>query len=141
MMRYWRLLEQSHPSLKFAMVGGFGFLVDTSVMIVLFEGLEVRLAIARCTAFICAASSNWILNRVFTFRERDLAGRKSLEWIRFIVSALLSAIPNLGIFFLLMQVFPESLVYIIFAMCCGILAGYFTNYQLARLWVYRSRRH
>ena len=139
MMRLWRWLGQSHPSLKFAMVGGFGFLVDTSVMILLFEGLGAELVLARCTAFICAASSNWVLNRVFTFRDRDLSGRKSLEWARFIVSAMLSAIPNLGIFFLLMQVLPESLGYIIFAMCCGILAGYFTNYQLARLWVYRSR--
>lgn len=139
MIRYWRLLERSHPSLKFAMVGGIGFLVDSSVMILLFEGFEVELAFARCTAFICAASSNWFLNRIFTFRGRDLAGRRSLEWIRFIVSALLSAIPNLGIFFLLMRVFPETLPYIIFAMCCGIMAGYFTNYQLARLWVYKSR--
>ena len=139
MIRYWHLLARSHPSFKFAVVGGIGFLVDSSVMILLFEGLGVELAYARCTAFVCAASSNWFLNRIFTFRGRDLAGRKSLEWVRFIVSALLSAIPNLGIFFLLMQVFPESLVYIIFAMCCGILAGYFTNYQLARLWVYRSR--
>ena len=93
---------------------------------------------ARITAFAVAATSNWILNRIFTFSGQDLSGRKSMEWIRFIASAVLSAMPNLGIFFLLMLILPETLGYIILAMCCGILAGYFCNYQLARRWVFQA---
>jgi putative flippase GtrA len=68
----------------------------------------------------------------------DLEGKKSTEWLRFVLSATLSAIPNLSIFFLLMVILPETPAAIAFAMISGILAGYYCNYRLARLWVYRS---
>jgi len=119
-------------------VGGVGFLVDSSILIILFNGLQLDLSVARLAAFFCAATSNWILNRIFTFGDAVLNQKRTLEWIRFIGSALLSAIPNLGTFFCLVAILPETLPWIIFAMCCGILAGYFCNYQLARLWVFRS---
>ena len=53
-------------------------------------------------------------------------------------SAVVSAVPNLGVFFLLMLLLPNSLGYVMLAMCCGILVGYYSNYQLARGWVFRS---
>lgn len=130
------MLEDSHPAFKFALVGALGFIVDSTLMILLFEILHLDLAVARIVAFVCAASSNWLLNRVFTFADRDRRGRKTLQWTRFVISAVIAAIPNLGIFFLLMLVLPESLGYVLFAMCCGILAGYYCNYRLARGWVF-----
>ena len=39
-----------------------------------------------------------------------------------------------------MQLLPETLPAIMFAMCCGILAGYACNYQLAKLCVYKSAK-
>ena len=124
------------PALKFALVGAVGFVVDAGVLIVLFDILQLELAGSRIAAFVCAASANWILNRIYTFADRDRRGRKSLQWMRFVASAVISAIPNLGIFFLLMQVFPETTGYALLAMSCGILAGYFSNYQLSRWWVF-----
>jgi putative flippase GtrA len=131
-------LLRAHPALRFALVGASGFVVDTTVLILLFEVAAVELLLARSIAFVVAASSNWILNRLFTFADACRAGRKSSQWGRFLVSAILSAIPNLGIFYLLMLFLPEVLPAILFAMCCGILAGYACNYQLARLWVFKS---
>jgi putative flippase GtrA len=125
-----------HPALKFALVGAVGFAVDAGLLILLFDILQLELASSRIAAFVCAASTNWFLNRVYTFADRDHRGRKSLQWMRFVASAVLSAIPNLGIFFLLMQVFPETTGYALLAMCCGILAGYISNYQLSRWWVF-----
>ncbi|MFV2031473.1 MAG: GtrA family protein [Gammaproteobacteria bacterium] len=133
------LIKKSHRSFKFAIVGGIGFLVDATVLIIIFEFMQLDLIYARVIAFSFAASSNWILNRAFTFSDINLVGKKSAEWIRFFISAIVSAIPNLGIFFLLMLILPESLVFVIFAMCCGILAGYYSNYRLARVWVFRSQ--
>jgi putative flippase GtrA len=133
------LSGQLHPALKFALVGAVGFAVDASLLILLFDILGIGLASSRIAAFVCAASANWILNRVYTFADRDHRGRKSLQWIRFVVSAIISAIPNLGIFFLLMQVLPETTGYALLAMCCGILAGYISNYQLSRWWVFGAQ--
>lgn len=139
MSRTEKLLAASPPHIRFAFVGGIGFLVDTTAITVLFQIMHLDLALARVLAFLLAVSSNWILNRLYTFSDRALDGRKSVEWLRFLVSALLSAIPNLGVFFLLMMQLPKTLPWVIFATCCGILAGYFSNYQLARLWVYKAR--
>ena len=114
------------------------FLVDSLIFVILFEFLKADLLIARVIAFLFAASSNWFLNRVFTFADSPSATRKSAEWGRFIISAMLSAVPNLGVFMLLTRFLPESLGYIYLAMCGGILAGYYCNYQLARRWVFKS---
>ena len=138
MRRGWHLIQQRHPAFKFALVGGCGFLVDATLLILLFEALKLDLVTSRSIAFAFAATSNWILNRIFTFADRGRGGRKTAEWLRFIVSAVISAVPNLGLFFLLMQLLPETLPAIFFAMCCGILVGYLCNYQLAKSWVYKS---
>lgn len=137
MKRPLRQLMRLHPGVRFAIVGGTGFAVDTTVIFVLLEGLHVELAVARMLAFFCAASSNWFLNRHFTFAERMRVDGKSAQWMRFVASAMLSAVPNLGLFFLLMHFLPETPLSILSAMCCGILAGYFCNYLLARAWVFR----
>ena len=132
-----RLLAKSHRSIRFAMVGTAGFGVDAAVLFTLLEIFSVDLAAARVLAFLCAASSNWYLNRHFTFAEQIRAKGMSLEWARFVASAIVSAVPNLGLFFLVMRLLPETPAAILVAMCCGILAGYYCNYQLARLWVFR----
>ena len=137
MIRAWQLLQQRHPALKFALVGGSGFVVDACVLMLLYQWLQIDLLVARAAAFFVAASSNWLLNRVFTFSDRDLSGKKTSEWMRFVVSAIAAAVPNIGIFYLLMLALPETLPWIFFAMGCGILAGYVCNYQLAKHWVYK----
>lgn len=138
MTAFLQFLHGRHPALKFALVGGIGFIVDATTMVLLFDSLGLDLLPARMIAFITAVTSNWFLNRRFTFIS--LAGNRaaSAEWLRFFISALLSAIPNLGVFFLLMQLLPESLPEILFAMSAGILIGYACNYQLAKSWVYKS---
>lgn len=135
MTRAWQYLRRRHPALKFALVGCSGFAVDSAILILLFEGFGIALLPARCLAFVAAATSNWILNRVFTFEHRG--PEKTGQWLRFITSALISAIPNIGIFYLLMLVLPETLPWIMLALSCGILAGYACNYQLAKTWVFK----
>jgi len=138
-MRVLTLFNQSAPSLKFAMVGSSGFLVDIVIFFLLQEVVHLELMAARVVAFILAATSNWFFNRRFTFSNKELSGRKSIEWFKFTTSAVLSAIPNLGTFYLLMQMLPQSRVHVIAAMSCGILIGYYSNYRLASGWVFKSQ--
>lgn len=138
MILAWSRLQRQHPALKFALVGGAGFIVDTTILILLYDFIGFGLLLARTIAFVVAATSNWILNRQFTFNRDRHSGTKSTQWLRFVSSAMISALPNLGIFYLIMLLLPESLPNIIFAMSCGILAGYYCNYRLAKSWVFRS---
>ena len=130
-------ITRAHPSIKFAIVGAVGFLIDAGILLTLHEGIGIDLSYSRVVAFCVAASSNWVLNRNLTFSGRHLQGSKVAEWSRFIGSAIVSAVPNLGLFFLLLLILPQTTVSILFAFCCGILAGYASNYYLASVWVFR----
>ncbi len=136
----WQRLRYSHPAFRFALVGGSGFIVDVTVFLLLFEVMKIDLLAARSLAFILAATSNWWLNRAFTFVGTHTSGSKSRQWLRFIISSSLSAVPNLGVFWLLVRLLPESLASILLAMIAGILVGYWCNYQLAKSWVFNPAR-
>lgn len=127
------------PSIKFAIVGCTGFIVDITMFFIFHEVFKMELMLARGLAFTIAATSNWFFNRSFTFSSRGLSNKKSSEWIKYFTSAVLSAIPNLGTFYLLINILPLSRPYIIFAMCCGIAIGYYSNYRLANDWVFKPR--
>ena len=132
-------LQNAHPSIRFALVGCSGFVVDLSMLILLYHFVGLDLHPARALAFFVAASNNWFLNRQLTFIGQAQSNQKSAEWLRFVASAIISALPNLGAFYLLMQILPQSWTGIGFAMSCGILLGLFSNYQLARHWVFRTQ--
>ena len=139
-MKILSFLMRSHPSIKFALVGGSGFLVDLSTLLFFHEFIQLDLLVSRVLAFIAAVTSNWFLNRIFTFSHIPKSAKKAHEWLRFFISALLAAIPNIGIFYFLMQFLPESRGMIVFAMSCGILAGYYSNYRLATAWVFNLEK-
>lgn len=67
--------------LKFAIVGAGGFFVDVFVTYTL--SLFVMAEVARGAAFWVAASSNWWLNRQFTFSSSQQE-RALKQWLQFL---------------------------------------------------------
>ncbi len=122
--------------IKFACVGGIGFLVDISVMM-LFSTL-MPLFIARLIAFFFAVNSNWLLNRSFTFKTQPLVSNSGLmqEWSRFVCSSCFGAIPNLLCYWVLITGLSLSGNAAIIAIIPGILFGMLINYVLADRWVF-----
>lgn len=57
--------------LKFCVVGGSGMVIDFSITYLLKEILRLNKYIANSTGFICAATSNYLLNRLWTFQSHD----------------------------------------------------------------------
>jgi putative flippase GtrA len=57
--------------LKFVLVGFSGLFVDFSITYFLKEKLKVNRFISSSTGFIFAASSNYMLNRIFTFQSNN----------------------------------------------------------------------
>ena len=136
-MKLATLSNNFHPSVKFAMVGCTGFLIDITIFYLLYEVINLDLMLARILAFTVAATSNWFLNRLFTFSRKSLNSKKSEEWFKFLTSAAFSAIPNLATFYLLVNILPQSIINILVAMICGIAIGYYSNYRLANDWVFK----
>ncbi len=86
----------SQKIMKFAMVGGLGFVVDTIVFSLAIYVLRTDLLTARVVSFILAATTTWLGNRLFTFSEREKED-KIKQWSKFFFSALISAMPNFAV--------------------------------------------
>jgi putative flippase GtrA len=56
--------------IRYAAVGASGVVVDLSVLALLHEGVGLPLLLANAVSFSVACSSNFLLNRYWTFRER-----------------------------------------------------------------------
>lgn len=144
MMTYFK-----YPLVRFALVGGLGFLVDLGSMLLFSTWFSS--GNARAIAFWCAATSNWWWNRHITFIDQTSQVKKKplyLEWLQFMISSMIAFIPNWGCYFLLLQTpiaFSEQSLFITawpyIAMIPGILVGFIVNYVFSRFWVFsRNRR-
>jgi len=133
-----------HSYCRFALVGGFGFVVDLTSLILLSQC--VPYPIARGLSFWVAASSNWWWNRHFTFSNNRHKKTAVLEWLQFLSGSLMAFIPNLGIYLLLIHVQPSSqyqgltILWPYFAMIPGVAIGMCINYSLSRYWVFRDQQ-
>ncbi len=130
-----------HRLFKFAVVGGIGFLVDTAVFSLFYYLVEIPIFSSRVIAFVVAATATWAGNRAFTFGDREQSA-KAKQWQKHMVAALCSAIPNLGVFKLVIFAFGDQGVMPFVALVAGILVGMFSNYFLSSKWVFANKeRH
>ena len=132
-----------HTFVRFALVGGIGFLVDLTCMVLLSVWLPHLLA--RAIAFWVAASSNWWWNRTITFTNNKAldTNKKTavLQWLQFIGGSLIAFIPNWGCYVLLMSQPPIldnsiSVLWPYLAMIPGVLIGMMLNYAFSRFWIF-----
>ncbi|PSU36479.1 GtrA family protein [Photobacterium lutimaris] len=131
--------------LRFALVGGCGFLIDVAATYLLSHFVIVE--VARGSAFWVAASSNWWLNRQFTF-ERVRQERPVKQWMKFLSASSIGFLPNWSCYWFLLNSGVEQAIsslipvdtaiwwpYI--AMIPGILLGMVVNFTLSKRWVFR----
>ncbi len=122
---------------KFAIVGGIGFIVDASIFALSFYLLDLPIYSSRVIAFVCAATSTWLGNRLLTFSDRS-QDPKLKQWFRFMMSATLSAIPNFVVFAFISAWLGSEGVSAMVALVCGVLAGMISNYTLSSKWVFKT---
>ncbi len=85
--------------IKFGMVGISGLLIDFSLTSFFKESLKLKKYISNSIGFVSAATSNFILNRIWTFQstEPDIA----VQILKFFIIALLGlALNSIIIYFL-----------------------------------------
>lgn len=135
---YSQSLRSHHKLVRFVAVGVGGFVVDCAVFVLLHYLIGLTLMSARIGAFIVAATTTWFGNRVLTFdcKEQGSWSGKLIQWQKFMLSASLSAIPNLLCFKLVTQLLPQFTGAVFIAMAVGILVGMVTNYLFSQHWVF-----
>ena len=80
---------------KFCVVGASGYIVNLAVYASLLKGADVHYAPAATCSFLVAATSNYTLNRHWTFRAQR--GRVHIQGARFLVVSTVVYLANLGL--------------------------------------------
>jgi putative flippase GtrA len=119
--------------IRFGIVGVLGFFWDTATV----YGLRhaAGLYVAGACGFLVAATANWAINRVWTFRDRvHIAAHQQLP--RFLLANFVGFIFNRGTFFTLISVNALCYRQPVFAIIAGSLVGLVFNYFLSKRFVF-----
>ena len=120
----------------FCLVGASGFVVDSAFYFGLQE-LGASHLFARFLSFWPAVSSNWLLNRAITFRDRPRAPR-ARQWSRFAVSSIIGFSANFGAYWTLTGFVAFFDRYRFLAFAVGVVIGSAVNFAAATRYVYRN---
>jgi len=122
--------------LKFGIVGLLGLCWDTGTVYSLRP--FVGLTIATIAAYFIAASINWLINRLWTFRHVGNQHHFVIQWMRFLAGNSLGFFLNRGCVFTLFHVSPVFKTYPVLALAAGAVAGMMANFHISRKLVFHS---
>lgn len=117
--------------LKFGVVGASGMLVHAGVLALCKEVLGINPFVSNTLGFIVAATTNYILNRVWTFRSQEQ--QVGFEYMKFIAVSTIGLGINNGTLWLLTHWLPtwaaDWRFYILWAAAVGVttLWNFFGN--------------
>jgi putative flippase GtrA len=80
---------------RFGLVGCSGIIIDFSITWLLKEKVKINRFIATAAGFVVAVSSNYIINRIWTFNNKQ--ANIGAQFILFLVISLTGLLLNLGI--------------------------------------------
>lgn len=122
--------------LRFGVVGLVGFAVDTAV---LYAALALGAGpyLGRVPSYLAAATTTFLLNRVWTFRHRRGAAPAHRQWLAFLVLNLLGFALNYGTYAVLVAFVPLVAAHPVIGVFAGALAGMTSNFLLSRRLVFR----
>ena len=89
------------------------------------------------SAFFVAATMNWMLNRLWTFRGRGSDASLVRQWLSFLGANGLGFVLNRSTFFALSWLLPFCRAHLVTALAAGSLAGMCANFTLSRRLVFR----
>ncbi len=112
--------------LKFGIVGASGVIVDFGFTYLCKEYLKIQKYIANAIGFTLAASSNYILNRIWTFRSHN--PEIGLEYGKFLIISLIGLGINTLILWILVSKFNKNFyVSKLFAIGVVTIWNFFVN--------------
>lgn len=128
-------LTQFIQFLKFGLIGSLGFVCDVSVVFLLRSLLGLNAAIF--IAYFVAATSNWFLNRIWTFQNASHQ-RPFMQWTRFLSANSLGFFLNRTTVYLLIFFVPFCFHFPPLALACGAFVGLFANFFISRIVVFET---
>ncbi len=124
--------------ISFGGIGTLGFLIDAAVFTVTNLFLQ-NLYLSRVVSYLAAASSNWFLNRKFTFAASDRPPVE--EWGRFLLLQAAGGAVNYGVYALLVTAYGFFAAHPVAAIAIGSIAGMGVNFLTAKFFVFGDPRN
>jgi putative flippase GtrA len=134
-------LTRAPAFLRFALVGGAGFIVNTGFLYLALRALHLGEDVAWFFAFIPSVTFTWWGNRKITFHEHASSGLRDTlhEWTRFVVTNSVGAVVNYATYEASIHWAPWPLSNPYLALACGVLAGMMFNFTLSKRLVFRPK--
>lgn len=131
--QHWLARCLGHRFIRFTIVGGLGFLIE-AILLSYFAGVaSIGVIKGRAISFPVAVAATWWLNRKLTFQSRNHAGRESFRY--FLVQSI-GALANLGVFFILVTLFPSMRTSPVLPLFIAAIFGLALNFVLSRKFVF-----
>ena len=129
------MMKLARQLISFGGVGTLGFLIDAAVFTCVNLLLQ-NLYLSRVVSYLAAASSNWFLNRKFTFGASDRSPMQ--EWGRFIILQTAGGAVNYGVYAFLVTAYSFFASTPVAAIAIGSIAGMGVNFLTAKFFVFRG---
>ena len=117
---------------RFCIVGASGVLVNLAVFLAAVR-LGASLLPASVLAFAVAASTNFFLNRAWTFNGVPAGSGRAVQWAKFIGGSVAGLGANLVVLWALTDLPGKGYI---LAQLAGVGAGTLLNFQLSRSFVF-----
>jgi putative flippase GtrA len=131
-------MQRLNPKLLFLLVGGIAFIVDALTYFIVVDLFDIQPFGARFIAFLVAVGVTTYGNRILTFAKRSHLPF-GVQYIKAILAALLSLVPNMIVFLGLIKILPHGFIYTLFAFGSGTIVGIFLNFFLSKHYVFTEK--
>jgi putative flippase GtrA len=122
----------------FLTVGGVAFLVDMSVYLFMTEIFSMNVIYSRVIAFLIAVCVTCIGNRTFTFNKKPQPSFLR-QYAKAILAAIIAFLPNILLFWGLLTLLPNGILFSLIAFVLGTGVGIVFNYILSSKYVFTTK--
>ena len=117
---------------KFAFVGGIGTLINVAILYLLTEKVGIYYLVSAIFSFVVAMTSNFFLNKIWTFKENLVSSIKS-KYLQFSLVSITALLLNLFFLYVFTEIFG---IYYMISQVLAIGIALIINFLGNKIWTF-----
>jgi dolichol-phosphate mannosyltransferase len=119
---------------KFAIIGVINTLINLLCLYVFTEFFHIYYLISAVMAFLFAVTNSFILNKIWTFKEKISYNSKT-KYIKFMIISIIALMINLLVLYILTDIFH---IYYLISQIIAIVLSLWINFFGNKIWTFRD---